>query len=97
MQSSKLIGICTTCQRESHLTKHHLIPKKAHSLSKKRAKLTDEELNGTILVCRTCHDAIHKFYDEKTLAVEFNTLEKILEDEKLCRHFKWVRKLKKNY
>jgi predicted HNH restriction endonuclease len=74
-----------------------LIPKKAHSLSKKRAELTDEELSEVILVCRTCHDAIHKFYDERTLALELNTLEKLLNDEKLKRHFKWVSKLKKNY
>lgn len=97
MQSSKHIGTCTTCCRESRLTKHHLIPKKAHSLSKKRADLTDEELSKVILVCRTCHDAIHKFYDERTLALELNTLEKLLSDEKLKRHFKWVSKLKKNY
>jgi len=97
MQSSKLRGICVTCFREARLTKHHLIPKKAHSASKKRAYFSDNELSEVILICRTCHDGIHDFYSEKTLAQEFNTLEKILNDEKLKAHFKWVSKLKKNY
>jgi hypothetical protein len=40
---------------------------------------TAEELNQGIMVCRPCHNAIHKAFDNKTLAREYNTLESLLE------------------
>lgn len=95
MQNPKVIGECATCCRLVRLTKHHLIPKKTHARLKKQALTSQGELDEIILVCRTCHDGIHTFYDESTLATSYNTLEKLLNDEKLSRHFKWVSKLKK--
>jgi predicted metal-binding protein len=91
MQNSKTIGVCLTCHRHTALTKHHLIPKKRH-----KKQVHDESmLNEVIFICRQCHDGIHDFYDERTLAVCFNSLEKLLDDEALKKHFLWVSKCKK--
>lgn len=92
MQNSRTIGKCVTCNRHTALTRHHLIPKKAH---KKRENKTCDTLDEVILVCRKCHDGIHLFYNEQTLAKELNTLQKLKEDAKLKKHFLWVGKLKK--
>lgn len=89
------IGECPLCKRKDiMLTFHHLIPKTHHKNKWFKKNFTSEELNSGIDICRDCHDAIHKFYDEKTLGKEFNTLEKIQEDEKLSKHFSWVSKQK---
>lgn len=92
MQNSKTFGVCTTCQRYTALTKHHLIPKKRH---KKNRKKQAYDLDRLINVCRKCHDGIHDLYDERTLAERFNTLEKICADQALQKHFLWVAKCKK--
>ncbi|CAA6823470.1 MAG: Unknown protein [uncultured Sulfurovum sp.] len=92
MQNSKTFGTCITCQRYTALTKHHLTPKKRH---KKKTKKKIDNLDALIMVCRKCHDGIHDLYDERTLAEQFNTLEKIYADEALQKHFAWVGKCKK--
>lgn len=54
-----------------------------------------DDVNALITVCRKCHDGIHNFYDEHTLAKRFSTLEKLCADEVLQKHFSWVSKCKK--
>lgn len=92
MQNSKTFGVCATCHRHTALTKHHLIPKKRHKKNKKKQA---HDLDALITVCRKCHDGIHDFYDERTLAERLNTLEKLCADEALQKHFFWVAKCKK--
>lgn len=91
MQNSKTFGTCATCHRYTALTKHHLIPKKRHKKKERHHSL----FNEVILICRQCHDGIHDFYNERILAEELNTMEKILSDEALQKHFAWVSKCKK--
>ena len=93
MQNSKTFGVCVTCHRHTALTKHHLVPKKRHKKKKKVQEFI--ELNSVIYICRKCHDGIHDFYDEHTLAEHFNTLEKLCADQTLQKHFSWVAKCKK--
>ncbi|MBT8344447.1 MAG: hypothetical protein HKP62_02140 [Sulfurovum sp.] len=93
MQNSKTFGTCATCHRYIALTKHHLIPKKRHKKMKKTS--VNNLLDSVIYICRTCHDGIHAFYDEHTLAKEYNTLEKLIADERLHKHFMWASKCKK--
>ncbi len=93
MQNSKTFGICATCHRDIALTKHHLIPKKRYKKMKKTS--AKNFLDSVIYICRSCHDGIHEFYDELTLAKEFNTLENLCADERLRKHFMWVSKCKK--
>lgn len=90
MQNSKTFGECATCHRYTALTKHHLIPKKRHKKIKHTS--TSPILYEVIYICRTCHDGIHDLYDERTLAKEYNTLEKLCVDETLHNHFMWVSK-----
>lgn len=47
------------------------------------------------MLCRLCHNGIHEHYDEMQLAKSFNTLESLLADTALQKHFAWVAKQKK--
>lgn len=81
---------CATCDRATVLTFHHLIPRKLHRRKAFRRRFDRDALNRGILVCRACHSAIHRFYDEMTLGKHFATLEALRNDEALARHFAWV-------
>jgi len=69
-----------------------LIPKKIHRRARYKNSYSKEALARGIKICRLCHRGIHKQYDEMTLAKAFDSLEAILQDEALARHFEWVRK-----
>ncbi|HEY1059583.1 MAG TPA: hypothetical protein VGE55_12715 [Limnobacter sp.] len=85
-------GVCACCGRHTLLTFHHLIPKKLHRRAFFQRQFNKMQLNQGVNVCRTCHDGIHDLYDEMTLARQFSTLEQLLRDEALARHFAWVAK-----
>ena len=77
---------CQICNRETpdqFLEKHHLIPKAKHGARLER-----------IFVCIDCGNIIHKLFSNRELAKEYNTLEKILTNEKIIKWLKWVRKIK---
>ena len=85
---------CATCGRRVSLTRHHLIPKKMHgktAIRKRHDKITRDQ---TIRICRRCHDGIHNAYSEKVLAEQYDTLQKLLDDPALQRHFVWAGKQK---
>lgn len=46
----------------------------------------------TIDICRQCHNMIHKTHDNLSLAHNYNTLEKLLQDETIYKHCKWLNK-----
>ena len=85
---------CATCGRRVLLTFHHLIPRKLHRRPRFRRRYDREVLNAGIHVCRACHRGIHRRYDEMTLGMQFNTLERLCADPALARHFAWVAKQK---
>ena len=85
---------CATCGRETRLTFHHLVPKKVHRRRFFRTHFSKEELNIGVRICRPCHSGIHRTFDEMTLAKRFDTLEKLLAEDALARHFAWVGKQK---
>lgn len=85
---------CECCFREVELTFHHLIPKRVHRRKRFRNSFSKKQLNVGVHVCRLCHRGIHRLYDELTLARDFNTLEQLLADETLAKHFAWVSKQK---
>lgn len=87
-------GGCVMCHRELPLTRHHVIPRTVHSDSKFKKLFTKEEMNTVIMLCRPCHSAIHKFIDEKTMALKFNTLEKLLAHEKVQKWVPYISKQK---
>jgi hypothetical protein len=84
---------CELCGIESNdITFHHLIPRTLHQRYFK--KLSREELNKGIDIDRECHFEIHKFHDNKHLAKELNTLEKLRADPKIRKYVDW--KIKRN-
>ena len=72
------------------LTFHHLIPRKVHRRPRFRKRYDKAALAAGIMICRACHAGIHRFYDEMKLARELNSLEALMADEALARHFAWV-------
>eukprot|EP00428_Durinskia_dybowskii_P072874 CAMPEP_0170407894 /NCGR_PEP_ID=MMETSP0117_2-20130122/28496_1 /TAXON_ID=400756 /ORGANISM="Durinskia baltica, Strain CSIRO CS-38" /LENGTH=190 /DNA_ID=CAMNT_0010665183 /DNA_START=47 /DNA_END=619 /DNA_ORIENTATION=+ len=83
-------GCCVLCERDLKLTRHHTIPREMHERVMKKFGTPKEVLNQTIPVCRMCHSAIHRFFTNKELAFEYNTLEKIVEDERVQKYAKWA-------
>lgn len=43
-----------------------------------------------VLLCRDCHEAIHKFITEKELGKFYNTKEKLLSHERVASFVEWI-------
>mmetsp|Transcript_108211 Transcript_108211/g.248131 ORF Transcript_108211/g.248131 Transcript_108211/m.248131 type:complete len:199 (+) Transcript_108211:50-646(+) len=86
-------GLCEMCEREMPLTRHHLIPREEHKRYKKLG-YSSETLNTVATICRPCHNAVHRFADNATLAADYNTVEKLMSTENLQRFVNWARKQK---
>lgn len=93
-EEDELINCCLMCEREIHLTKHHLIPREMHERFLKKSSISKEELNQTIAICRMCHSTIHRFFSNKELAEKYNTFEALMADEKIFKYAKWASGLK---
>lgn len=77
---------CQLCRRElERLTVHHLIPRQMT----KRQKV---DSSPTINICSACHRQVHAFFDNKHLAQELNTLEKLRSEPKMQRFLAWIGK-----
>lgn len=86
-------GKCELCEREMETTSHHLIPKQVHSKSWCKNMFTREDMkNRRADLCRDCHPTVHRFFKHKELAREYNTVEKLLMNEKVQNYVEWVRK-----
>ncbi len=88
---------CELCKREIILTSHHLIPKTLHSNKWFVKNFSKEELNKTIELCKDCHGAIHKFIGEKELGRNYNTVEKLLQNEDISTFVKWISTKKRSF
>ncbi|WP_415898782.1 hypothetical protein [Neptuniibacter sp. QD48_11] len=87
-----LVAECPLCKRTLLLTFHHLIPKKMHRRYYFSKRYSREELNRGINICRCCHDAVHRAFDEMTLAKEYHSLGQLLSSSKIQRHIEWASK-----
>ncbi len=85
-------GRCALCDRVANLTFHHLVPKKLHRRNHYRKQFDKEMLAQGVELCRPCHSALHRLYDEITLAKRLNSLALLREDPAVARHVGWVRK-----
>lgn len=85
-------GTCPTCNRRTHLTFHHLIPRKVHKRRHFKKKFSKDQLNQGVNLCRTCHSGIHTRFSEITLAKELNTLTALQKNEECIKFFSWVSK-----
>jgi len=92
---SKSNGSCEFCERKQPLTKHHLIPKAVHTKKRFINRHGKEEMRQrNVMICKLCHDGVHDLYDEKMLAESFTTKSDLLNDERVRKHIKWVKKQK---
>ena len=93
--SSNHSEVCALCGSGHTLTFHHLIPKTCHKNKwfRKNFELTDMRERG-IVVCRKCHSFIHKQFSEKELGREFNTLDKLANNERIKKFVVWKVKQK---
>lgn len=77
---------CELCKREmKRLSVHHLIPRQ-HTKRKKA------DPGQTIDICSACHRQIHAFFDNKRLAQELNTIEKLKNERQMQKFLLWVSK-----
>jgi hypothetical protein len=90
MNRREKFGECSLCGRVCRLTFHHLIPKKLHRRVYFKKNFSRDELNRGIDACRLCHDGIHAYYDEMTLAKSFADCEALRKDPRLVKHFEWA-------
>ncbi|KAG6975806.1 hypothetical protein JG688_00002013 [Phytophthora aleatoria] len=88
-----MTGLCEMCERPMNLTAHHVIPRVTHA-KYLRKEYTKEFLNTCIMICRQCHSKIHSVEDNKTLAREYNTLDKIMQHPEIIAWVAYARKQK---
>ncbi|KAG1712051.1 hypothetical protein DVH05_009291 [Phytophthora capsici] len=88
-----MTGLCEMCERPMNLTAHHVIPRVTHSKYLRKG-YTKEFLNTCIMICRQCHSKIHSTEDNKTLAREYNTLDKIMQHPEIIAWVAYARKQK---
>lgn len=49
-------------------------------------------LTQVCLLCRQCHSAVHRIHTEWELAMEYNTMERLLDSEEVMKFGKWANK-----
>lgn len=49
-----------------------------------------DNLQRVCLICRQCHSAVHRTHDNMTLALSYNTVEKLLDDPAIYKFAKWA-------
>lgn len=76
--------ICNRIQDDLNSDLHHLIPKKYKG-------------KETIRLHKICHQKIHSLWTEKELAVEYNTIEKIINNDKIKEFINWVKNKDPNF
>lgn len=82
---------CEFCGRAVDLTFHHLIPRKVHRRARFKKYSRDDLMQG-IWLCRPCHSAVHKQFDQMELATRLNSRDALLAEAAIQKHIEWVRK-----
>ena len=89
-------GICELCDRERTTTSHHLIPKQIHSKNWCIKMFSKDAMhNRRADLCHDCHDMIHELFSHRELGETYNTIEKLLSNEKVIKFVNWVKKQNK--
>lgn len=89
------LGECEICERSMPLTEHHLIPRSQHDRLASKGTFTIEEMRSRLaMLCRPCHTAVHSMIPHEDLASRYNTMDRLLEHEAVCRWGKYASKLK---
>ncbi len=87
---------CEMCGRDLPTTSHHLIPKQIHSKSWCKKMFTKDEMkNRRANLCGDCHPYLHRKFTHGELGKLYNTIDKILTNEKVNKFIKFVKKQNK--
>lgn len=78
--------VCELCDRTlDRLTIHHLIPQQY-------IKQKNSDTRPTTNICSACHRQIHALFDNKLLAEELNTVERLKNEQQMQKFLAWVSK-----
>jgi hypothetical protein len=73
-------GVCALCGRAvARLTRHHLRPREHGGVE-------------TALLCGGCHRQVHALFTNRTLADQYDSLEKLRQDPAIRSYVAWARK-----
>jgi|SRR6056300_1577619 hypothetical protein len=87
---------CTSCERELPLTFHHLVPKKMHEkYAVKQLHGEKELIHYGVWLCKDCHKKIHRTFSHTELALNYYTLDALLQHTDFSKFVKWVSKQRK--
>jgi len=82
--------LCELDYDDNDINFHHLIPKSYHNNKRILKKYDKDFLNKNgINLCIGCHNKLHSCIEEKDMAFEYNTLEKLLEIEEISLWKEW--------
>ena len=74
--------ICELCERDvNRLTVHHLIPRDEDGHHGPKAN-----------ICPACHKQIHTLFDNKRLARELNSLDRLKDEPEMRKFLGWIKK-----
>lgn len=82
---------CELCQRDTSLTRHHLIPRTLHDKPRYQKRHSREErLTAIVWICHACHKHVHRLYSERELADRFASLEALQADPEIHAFVTWL-------
>jgi len=92
-------GYCELCSRfATTLSEHHLIPRTTHRNKRVRRMFGLGEMRSRKAdLCQPCNKAVHTFFTEKELALEYNTIDALRAHPAIQKHIQWVRKQKSDH
>jgi hypothetical protein len=88
---------CHLCGRmmKAGTTSHHLVPRAVHRKTQFKKRFSKVEMRTTVELCRDCHGAVHRFLpDEKEIARDYYTVERLRAHPQIAKFLAWVRKQK---
>ena len=81
---------CELCEQEvEKTTKHHLIPRTTHRNKWFKKNYTKEQMHTTVDLCKPCHKEIHRQVPEKEMGRDYNSLEKLKNQENIQKFLIW--------
>jgi len=94
LATRRKFGRCALCDRNTHLTFHHLIPKKLHRRKHFKKNYDKATLQSGIDICNRCHKGLHVLFDEMTLGRTLNTVALLKQNPTVAKHCEWVARQK---
>ena len=92
LRSRGMTGRCQLCERETALTRHHLVPQCRHR-NRWNKKNFDRRVVKTslLLVCEGCHKQLHVLFTEKELERRLSDLPRLLAEPQVQRFVAWIK------